>query len=517
MAAPEVVDATQALWGESISGKYRVERVLGEGGMGVILEATHVQLEERVAIKMLRKELATDAETVKRFLREARAAIKIRSEHVVRVHDVGSLDAGMPYIVMELLEGVDLERLVFEKGAVDPANAVDYVLQACEALAEAHVLGMVHRDLKPANLFLTHRKDGSPCVKVLDFGITKVSSGTADFGITRTQAIFGSPKYMSPEQMRSSREVDARSDIWGLGTILYELLSGRTPFEAETMPTLCALVLGEPPPPLPEHVPHGLSAVVMRCLRKDPNDRFSDVGAFARALAPFGSAHAGLSATRILGVIASSEPKLPAQDQSSRPAAKTPPKIEAESAARFSGETSSSWGDASTTPPKKKRWAALIAVAGAGVVVASLVGYVFATRSPRPAATPKAVVSQAAAPAVPAVSVDRVVSPIATLSASAPELARTPPLPTEAKEPRATPPVPTIHAPTAQTFAPVKPAPTTPATATTTTATTAATTAGRAALAASAPPTATSTHPQTPPGPPSAAKPSENDLFQERK
>src|SRR5882724_4843576 len=213
--------------GDVLAGKFRIERVLGVGGMGMVVSAMHIHLDERVAIKFLLPEALSNGEAVARFGREARAAVKIRSEHVARVTDVGALDTGAPYMVMELLRGQDLSQLLRDQGALSVHLAVLYVLQACEALAEAHAIGIVHRDLKPANLFLTSRADGSPCVKVLDFGISKVTSASgsgSDMGMTRTQSIMGSPLYMSPEQMASSRDVDQRADIWAVGCVLYELV-----------------------------------------------------------------------------------------------------------------------------------------------------------------------------------------------------------------------------------------------------------------------------------------------------
>ncbi|MDF2692691.1 MAG: Serine/threonine protein kinase PrkC, regulator of stationary phase [Labilithrix sp.] len=280
--------------GEVLAGKYRVERMLGEGGHGVVVAAQHLALGERVAIKLLRAEVSEDAETVERFLREARAAVRIKGEHVTRVLDVGSLENGTPYMVMEYLEGSDLSNLVETKGWLPVSVAVDYVLQSCEALAEAHALGIVHRDIKPSNLFLTSRPDGTACIKVLDFGISK-SMPAADgpaADLTSTQSVLGSPQYMAPEQMRSSKRVDGRTDIWALGTTLHELLTGRAPFEAQTMPELFAMILMDTPPRLAERrpeMPPALELVVARCLEKDPQNRFADVHQLARALAPFGT------------------------------------------------------------------------------------------------------------------------------------------------------------------------------------------------------------------------------------
>ncbi len=292
--------------GDVLAGKYRVEGLLGEGGMGTVLAARRVTLEDRVAVKVMKREAARDGEAVARFLREGRASVRIKGEHVARVLDVGSLEDGTPYMVMEHLDGADLGTLVERDGPLPVPVAIDYVLQACEALAEAHAQGIIHRDIKPSNLFLTERLDGSRIVKVLDFGISKLTSAVdesrPDYGMTQTQTVMGSPQYMAPEQMRSSRRVDARTDIWAIGTLLHELLTGVAPFEARTMPELFAMILQDPAPPLaarrPE-VPAGLDRIVARCLEKDPEMRPASIAELARALAPFGTATAALKAESI--------------------------------------------------------------------------------------------------------------------------------------------------------------------------------------------------------------------------
>ncbi|MGH7283466.1 MAG: serine/threonine-protein kinase, partial [Polyangiaceae bacterium] len=256
--------------GTLIDGKYRIERELGAGGMGFVVLAFHMGLEERVAVKMLLPDALADLEAVSRFSREAKAAARIKSEHVARVLDVSTLDDGTPYIVMEYLEGSDLEQVIEAKGPLPVEDAVDYLLQACEALVEAHARGVVHRDLKPGNLHLSNRADGSPLVKVLDFGISKIATRENDGKVTTTSALLGSPLYMSPEQMKATRDVDGRSDIWAIGVVLYELLTGQSPFAAPSMPQVCARVLDTDPDPVPAYanVPPGLCAVIMRCLQK---------------------------------------------------------------------------------------------------------------------------------------------------------------------------------------------------------------------------------------------------------
>jgi serine/threonine-protein kinase len=274
--------------------------------MGVVIAAMHEQLHQRVAIKLLLPELLSNPEAVARFAREARSAVRIQSEHVARVLDVGSLESGAPYMVMEYLEGRDLAAILGDQGRLPVDEAADFVLQACEALSEAHVVGIIHRDLKPANLFVIRRADGSPCIKLLDFGISKASAGAdADASLTKTTAFMGSPLYVSPEQLVSTRTADARSDIWALGVILYESLSGELPFTGESVMEIASRVLQGEPTSLrmrrPD-LPRELCDVVMRCLEKDLERRYANVGQLARALAPF-APRSAMSVERISRVV----------------------------------------------------------------------------------------------------------------------------------------------------------------------------------------------------------------------
>ncbi len=282
--------------GDVLDGKYRILRVLGKGGMGVIVSAVHVELGHRVALKFLLKTAVHNEEVVARFAREARAAAMIQNEHATRVLDIGRLPSGQPYMVLELLEGADLGALVSRNGPFSIEDAVTYVLEACEAIAEAHSLGIVHRDLKPDNLFLARRPDGSRSVKVLDFGISKLlidnvpATGRAS-PLTTTSAVIGSPMYMSPEQLRATRDADPRSDIWSIGVTLYELIAGEGPFPWQSLPELCAAILKDEPTPLRARVaevPPELDAILLRCLQKNPAERFADVADLAAALSPFG-------------------------------------------------------------------------------------------------------------------------------------------------------------------------------------------------------------------------------------
>jgi eukaryotic-like serine/threonine-protein kinase len=283
--------------GELIAGKYRVERVIGEGGMGTVLAACHELLDVRVAVKVLSAELSHQPEIIARFLREARAVARLKSEHVARVMDVGILGEGQPFIVMELLEGEDLEKRV-QRGPLPVQQAADFILQALEAMAHAHAIGIVHRDLKPANLFVTVTPDGREVVKVLDFGIAKLTNavqadGARSGGLTGKHATLGSPSFMAPEQVRAAPEIDRRADIWALGAIFYELVTGRTAFGGNTIGEIFGAVLHATPTPVNEirpDIPEGVDAVIARCLRRPVEERYADVGELARAVAPFASA-----------------------------------------------------------------------------------------------------------------------------------------------------------------------------------------------------------------------------------
>jgi serine/threonine protein kinase len=277
--------------GDLVAGKYRVGGVIGVGGMGIVVAALHEQLDKRIAIKFVRGEVLGNDEAVKRFLREARAAAKLKSEHAAKVLDVGTLESGVPYMVMELLEGGDLAQTLLERGPLPVEVAADWIAQACEAVAEAHAAGIVHRDLKPQNLFLARTVGAAVKVKVLDFGVSK-SVETLVRGpgaLTSTRAMLGSPLYMAPEQMRSSRDVDCRADVWALGVVLFELLTQRMPFEADTLPELCLKVVTDPPLSLFElrpDVPEAMVQLVERCLEKDVDKRFSNAAELASALEP---------------------------------------------------------------------------------------------------------------------------------------------------------------------------------------------------------------------------------------
>jgi serine/threonine-protein kinase len=278
--------------------------------MGVVCAATHLGLETPVAIKVVRTELANNPDATSRFLNEAKAAAGLKGEHVARVIDFGTLASGAPYMAMEFLRGSDLWSIVANQGPLPIATTVDYVLQACEALAEAHATRLIHRDVKPENLFLAERPDGTFTIKVLDFGISKQLA--ADRGLTNPKNGLGSPYYMSPEQMCSPSDVDVRTDIWSIGCVLYVLLTGQLPFYCESIAGVCAKVLNERPPPphtLRADVPPGLEAVIFRCLQKDRRGRFDDIGELVNALGPFGTLEGQQCITRVHRILArSSDP-----------------------------------------------------------------------------------------------------------------------------------------------------------------------------------------------------------------
>ncbi|CAN5915313.1 hypothetical protein BH11MYX4_BH11MYX4_18950 [soil metagenome] len=354
--------------GQVLDGKYVVERILGEGGMGLVVAASHIVLRTQVAIKILLPEATRDAETVSRFHREARSAVRLQSPYAGRVQDVGQLADGTPYMVMDLLAGRDLDRLLAERAMLPPAEVVGWMLQALAALQEAHALGIIHRDLKPANLFLADQPNGPPIVKVLDFGIARDFHEGNEQRLTRTRAVMGSPAYMSPEQMREARTADARSDIWSLGVCVYELLTGKSPFNAATLPDLFVTVLHGTPLPIDSlrpGVPGGLSAVVLRCLEKDPARRFQSAAELAQALTPYASEatwpQENLSDVRLVDVRSGSSPLLPASPTGERLA--------------------TSRTLATLSPPAPRRKTTWIGVLAVGIVI--LVVGVFAVRGKR--------------------------------------------------------------------------------------------------------------------------------------
>jgi serine/threonine protein kinase len=296
--------------GQTVADKYVIGKLIDVGGMGAVFEARDIRLDRRVAIKVLLPRLASSITAAERFKREARTATRITSEHVVKVLEIGDLPDGTPFLAMEYLEGQDLRAVLREHGPLSPRLAVDYLLQALQAVAEGHMAAVVHRDLKPSNLFLAERADGTPLIKVLDFGIAKTQlDSLGDFALTSSDDVqLGSPTYMPPEQFQNPRDVDARADIWALGVTLYELITGRVPFSGHTYAELISQVLSGQPEsiesvPSASAMPDGLEAIIARCLAKNRDQRYENAVALAVALAPYGSDDARLSLTRVSGLV----------------------------------------------------------------------------------------------------------------------------------------------------------------------------------------------------------------------
>ena len=390
-----------------------------------------------MAVKLLLPAAASLPEASARFVREARAAVAIQSEHVARVLDVGTLETGAPYMVMEHLAGEDLGKLIKARGPLPIDVAVDFVLQAGEAIAEAHALGIIHRDLKPGNLFLTRRPDGSPLVKVLDFGLSTAASalgpGPSEASLTATGFVMGSVFYMSREQFRGLKHAGARADLWALGVILYELIAGRRPFEGDSFGAVCASVIADAPAPLRAHrpdVPPGLDAVILGCLQKDPERRVQTVAELARGLAPFASSRASLSVESILRV----SPEVTASARTSTStAAAFAASVRVEPSTPRVGEPVAGRGVAA--PARGRSVAILLAIAGVVTVLLLAVGVATVLRTGRgseqlaegapsavgsaaPASVP--IVEALAAPAATEVAAPAVVPAPASTSAVAP-------------------------------------------------------------------------------------------------
>jgi serine/threonine protein kinase len=409
--------------GEVLAGKYRVERVLGQGAMGVVVAAKHLQIGQSVAIKLLQH--TATPEMAARFVREAQAAGRLRSEHVARVFDVGELVDGTPYMVMEYLDGSDLKEVLNQRGRLPIEEAIEHVLQACEAIAEAHAAGIVHRDLKPANLFLTKSADGSSTVKVLDFGISKTTDHDADsegMQLTKSTAVLGSPLYMSPEQINSARSASAQSDIWSLGAILYQLLAGQVPFNTTSFSDLILQINMGSPPPLSDHrddVPVGLERAIVRCLQKNLATRFTNVAELAWAIAPYGPTGAEASAkrmTRMLEAAGISVKRPPDISLTSIPPPAPNPPLEKPTG--ITGSTVVLAHSASATGGQHRRVGAAVIVGAAIGIVAAAVTAVFLLgipeRPPSPSTTPSAAVDvpppQAVTAPAPEVTVPSVVA-----------------------------------------------------------------------------------------------------------
>lgn len=395
--SPAILRAVSFERGSVIAGKYRVERLIGQGGMGLVYAARHLGLDELVAVKVIREERSEGADALARFQREARAAARIKSEHVARVLDVDRLATGEPYLVMELIDGTDLHALLHREGALSVSAAVGYIVQACEGVAEAHALGMVHRDLKLKNLFLTKRRDGRALIKVIDFGVVKLSPVAEDITepatstelsrtrareatLTGTAAMIGSVHYMAPEQIRASNIVTAQADVWSLGVCLYALLTGELPFEGATVSEICATIQGRPTPEirsLAPQVPPELAGAIERALEKDTRRRFTNVAELAAAIAPLGADSA--APTRIRTILESDDrPSSGADPRYPRPAQIA--EVDASGGAFATtiadgllgrvGSTIDATAFGSSTPPAPRKSRKSWWLAGAGIAIA---------------------------------------------------------------------------------------------------------------------------------------------------
>jgi serine/threonine-protein kinase len=338
--------------------------------MASIFRAIHVGLDQPVAVKVISAAILELPGIVPRFMREARAATRLKGEHVVRVFDVGTTDDGAPYMVMELLEGKDLGVVIDDGFRPSIHEAIDYILQACEALAEVHGLGIVHRDLKPPNLFVTRGPDGLACLKLIDFGISRVDSPLNphdSVGLTSADVVMGSPGYMPPEQMESASAADSRSDIWSLGAIAYELLIGHAPFDGDSLYDIYTAVIHSPPPrpslARPD-IPKELDDILLKCLRVDPAERYADVAQLAFALAQLGNEKAAERAARVARVFEASRQR----GQGDTSLASEPPSA----SCQYSGVRRLPTGPIFSTPAARRR--RVVAVTAAIAAALSLVG-----------------------------------------------------------------------------------------------------------------------------------------------
>jgi serine/threonine protein kinase len=441
----QLSDGLELTAGTVVDGKYRIERVLGEGGMGVVVRAVNLRLGSPVALKFVQPRVLDNPIVVERFTREASAAARLTSEHVARVLDVGSLPGGAPYMVLEYLDGETLSDALERIGPMPVGDACSYLMQACDALSEAHSLGIVHRDLKLANLFLAARPNGKTVLKVLDFGILKLvgdAASSSDQELTRTSQVLGTPSYMAPEQLQSSRSVDARADIWSCGVCLFRLLADKLPFQADNIASLAVEVMTRDAPDLlalrPDVGP-GLAAVVRRCLQRDPEGRFKTAAELSAALAPYATASSTISSSSssssssqdASGVPSITRPlRLPTPLAATQPVTQSvsvlPPAPPAPPGAVREPLTHAGFGQTkviSIPPPSTRRWTGIAIIAlvlGAGGLATGLVIMRRAPPNiPSAAASASPISSTTAVPATASPSEAPSTAPPAAESASA--------------------------------------------------------------------------------------------------
>lgn len=424
--------------GTVLLGKYVVERVVGKGGMGIVAAARHMELGELFAIKLLLESDLEHPEPIERFLREARASAKLKSQHAVRVHDFGRLPSGTPYMVMEYLAGQDLRQLLQTRGSLTIEEAVQYVLEACEAVAEAHAMGIVHRDIKPANLFLVRRPAAPSIIKVLDFGISKELDPQERVGadLTRTGSLLGSPNYMSPEQMTHVKDADARSDVWSLGIVLFQLITGKLPFQGSVLTEVVARVLTEDVPrprSLRSSIPAELEAIVLRCLEKKPEKRFQSVNELAAALRlMISNEPPRIRATEFSLADTLQRPQLDDGRAPPIPVAPEPRTVSTEvTISETEVPTRNAWGQEATEKSLRRNKQGLVAFGAAATVLIGGSIYVMLGTNPE---TPETAMSAATSSTTPVsatvrpaiVPVNSVVSATASVSASAAPLVTAP-------------------------------------------------------------------------------------------
>ena len=389
-------------------GKFRVERIIGRGGMGLVVEATNIQLDQRVALKLLAPG-KDGKESIDAVLNEARAAVRLRSDHIARVQDVDVDAVHGPYIVMELLDGQSLADMLADGKRLSVQRGAEYIIDACEGLAEAHVRGIIHQDIKPANLFVAMGNDGRPAVKVLDFGIAKMRQSPAGAAVDMRMSLagnaLGTPFYLAPEQLRSDVNADHRADIWALGCVLFEVLTGTRAFSAARYTELVVQILESPRASVPDgmELPSALLEVIDRCLVKDPNARYASTGELALALLPFARRRAHSVTTRAVTRVREGG----LDPNHSMPSSMPPPSetsidlvssqsLRAPPAARISLEPSE---PVASSPKRRAVVVALALLAALGLFVAYTAG-----KSREPVAASKAATPPASTERVPAKS-----------------------------------------------------------------------------------------------------------------